>query len=93
MKQIENNVLLEQHSSAEKTNIDWNFELDNEIKDLEGTPFKMARVEDQYTILLGNYRLENLTKDLEGMLEKWKTPRWEEIMKVIGLMIEFNENK
>lgn len=57
--------------------------------EIEGTPFKAIRYNEQWFLALGKYRLTNEPlKTLEDVKEEAKDASWHRIMQVVGIMIE-----
>ena len=87
------NTLKQQRTFVPKTKWKWNFDMEIQRIDVSKSPFTLIRHEEEIFITLGRNILSERYKIGEEveLLKEWEKPNWDSIMRVIGVLIEINE--
>lgn len=90
-KQI--NTSKQQRTFVPRTKWNWDFDMDLQRVEVKDSPFTLVRHENGIFIAMGIYKIsETFTVGQENeLLKEWETPKWDSIMRVVGVLIEVNE--
>lgn len=90
-KTMESQQSLKKHSSANRINFSWNYELEIEKREIKNTPFTLIRREKTFFVVVGSYRISEERNEWESLFKEYSKPTFDNIMRLVGVMIEENE--
>lgn len=90
-KTMESQQSLKKRSFAKEINLNWNFEIEIEKREIKNTPFTLIRREKTFFIVVGSYKISEERDEWESLFKEYSKPTFDNIMRLVGVMIEENE--